>query len=712
MTRWISLMIFAWSAVALSACGGGTGSPNNTQQPFFAEFDPAAGVIPFPNNVLFSGSTDGTLNIPLNPATFNPADPYADPTAAMNTLDGFSTSAPITESFNLALDAASIDPYSVQMFEVTVDIYSAVTGVTRKLAQGADYLAMPSPSSPNTLVIKPLRPLKSNTHYLVVLTNGLKSVSGIPASSSLTFEYLKRTMPLVDANGNSLIPADNVSAAKLEGLRLLTQAMLGAAAAQGVNPANVVLAWTFKTQTINKVLAKIEQQSFTDPYATDPYSFIAPPAAPSAATGNLGVLDFYSFAKAQAAAGNTALIDGYKQGLFNNLGSVVIGAVKLPYYLNAAQSPQDTAPLTGFFQTDAYGMPALKSVQTVPFLLTVPNSPGSWPVVIFQHGFTVDKAVVFGIADALAKAGYAVISIDAVLHGDRTFGLDLVTETYDPVNKTMVVTANVPDGVPDSSGTHYLNLGHLLTARDNIRQSVADLIHLTRLIENQAMDVVNNGTGQPGADGAPDLVNAVAGFVGHSNGGILGTMLAAVEPNISRFVLANPGGVYSDILQNSVEISPKVNAGLAAKGVTVGSPEYAKFFLAAQTVVDDADPFNYAPLKQAGAAVLLFKQKGDRVVPNMSTDLLAGAFGLPQVAAGAGSWPVVLPSPFAGSGFVHFLAGTHSSFLKPDPYAPPATLVGLDVITEMQTETAAFLSSGQIVITNATGPLSGLPIVE
>ncbi|MDX8402611.1 MAG: hypothetical protein R8K47_08270, partial [Mariprofundaceae bacterium] len=589
----------------------------------------------------------------------------------------------------------------------------------------SDYLALPSPSSPNTLVIKPLKPLKSATHYMVVLTKGLKSASGIAATPSLTFTYLKQTTPLVDANGHSLIPASDASAQQLEGLRQLTQAMLGFAGTQGVNAADVVLSWTFKTQTINKVLAKIRANSLTDPYATNPASFITVPAAPSAATNNLGVLDFYTFAQVQAAAGNTALIDGYAQGAFANVGSVVIGAVKLPYYLDeySAANPNPLAPLTGFFQTDAYGTPALRSVQTVPFLLTTPNAPapaGGWPVVIFQHGFTVDKSVIFGITETLNRGGYAVIAIDSVLHGDRTFGLDLVTETYDPVANTMVVTANVPDGQPDSSGTHYLNLGHLLTARDNIRQSVADLIHLTRLIENQAADVVNNTTGQPapatvgnptGGDGAQDLQNTVAGFVGHSNGGILGTMLAAVEPNIPRFVLANPGGVYADILQNSVEISPKVNAGLAAKGVTIGSSDYAKFFIAAQTVVDDADPFNYA---QAAAArkILLFKQLDDLVVPNASTDLLSGAMGLVQVAAGGiGSWPVVMPSPYAGNGFVKFIRGTHSSFLTPDDPIDPLG-VGLDVNTEMQTETATFLGLGQIVISNATGLISGQPIVE
>ena len=59
-----------------------------------ANFDPANGVIPFPNNLLFSGTKDLTLNIPVDPSA---AD--AGPKIAMNALDGFSTSAPWSVTF-------------------------------------------------------------------------------------------------------------------------------------------------------------------------------------------------------------------------------------------------------------------------------------------------------------------------------------------------------------------------------------------------------------------------------------------------------------------------------------------------------------------------------------------------------------------------------------------------------------------------------------
>ncbi len=695
------ILIFILPILALGGCGqtSGDGAPTPTGQPLFsANFDPNQQIIPFPDDLLFTGSTDGTLNIPVP----NPND-FSDPKVALNALDGFSTIAPVSTTFSIAADPATIVAGStVHVYEVTSTPQGAVTGITRELTP-AEYAASLAAGDPTgkTLVIQPLRPLKSNTRYLVALTSGIRSASGLPLIPSSIFGLTKGASPLVDAAGKSQFALlTDSQAAALEPLRQLTQTWLAALSGAGVPAASVALAWTFKTQTIGNVLANIRADSVAAP--TNSADFLTVPAAPGPATGGLGVLSMAAFAAA----------NGLNAALFPNVGSVVIGVVKPPYYLSSnggmgaggAIGVAPTTPpgaITAHFSINAAtGLPAVQSVQTVPFLMTIPNSPGPWPVVIFQHGFTVDKSVLFGAANTLAKAGFAAIAIDAVLHGDRTFGLDLVTESVDPATGKLVVTANVPDGNPDSSGKWYLNLNYLLTFRDNIRQTVADLIHLTRLLEVQAMDVVNNANGAPGADGTPDLVISAAkpiGYVGHSNGGILGSMLAAVEPAIHTFVLANPGGVYSDIALHSAEISPLVLAGLAAKGITpTGTPaQFQSFFVAAQTVLDDGDPINYAAMASAaGKNILLFKQVGDLVVPNTSTDALAAAFGLKQVAnnPAAATWPLgAVASPYAGSALTVFTQGTHSSFLRPDPPAP--STVGLDVITEMQSEMANYLGS-------------------
>jgi len=708
-----AFLILVLPLLGLSSCGqtSGDGAPVATGQPtFVANFDPTNSIIPFPDDLLFTGSLDGTLNIPV----VNPAD-FSDPKVAMNALDGFSTIAPISTTFAVAANAATIIAgTTLHVYEVTATRAGAVTGIVRELT-AAEYTASLSATDPTgkTLVIQPRGVLKSNTRYMVVLTGGIRSTAGLPLVPSSTFGLTKGTAPLVDAAGNSLFAVlTNAQAQALEPLRQLTQTYLAAAAGAGVPSSAVALAWTFKTQTINNILAKIQADSIAT--AALPANFLTVPVAPSPATGGLGVLSMAAFAAA----------NGLPAALFPNVGSVVIGAIKIPYYLSTdgvgALPAVLPGAVTAHFTIDPVtGLPTPNPLpETVSFLMTIPVPtalhPAPFPVIIFGHGFGGDKSNMFGIANTLAKAGFATIAIDEPLHGSRTFGIDLLTQ--DPV--TGAVIANVPDGIADSSGRWYFNLGYLLTGRDNTRQTVADFIHLARLLEVQAMDVVVNATGAPGADGLLDLaVNNVAApaappisYVGHSNGALLGTTLAAVEPAIKTFVLANPGGIASSIFLNSSELSPGVLAGLAAKGVLPGSPEFNAFFVALQTTSDDADPINYAALATAaGKNLLMFKQLGDLVIPNFATDALAAAFGMKQVAANpaGATWPLgVVPSPFMGSGFTFFTKGTHSSFLKPDPPAP--SVVGLDVITEMQTETATYL--GSALIGPATVVISGATV--
>src|SRR4051794_4575941 len=83
----LSLFLALSSSLLLSACGGGSNSSravsappatNGNGQPttgvITAVFNPAGGVVPFPTNLLFSGTKDLTVNIPVA----NPAN-YSDP---------------------------------------------------------------------------------------------------------------------------------------------------------------------------------------------------------------------------------------------------------------------------------------------------------------------------------------------------------------------------------------------------------------------------------------------------------------------------------------------------------------------------------------------------------------------------------------------------------------------------------------------------------
>ena len=230
-----------------------------TRADFYAQFDPSAGVIPLPNNLLFSDSSDGTLNIPV-------ADPtnLADPQVALNGLDGFSTVAPLTATFSGALNASTVRAGStVRVFEVelinpfldpTTPAPFAIAAVHHELRAGVDYQAnlLPQDANQTTLNIHPLLPLKPKTGYLVVLTNGIQDSDGYDALPSPIYALTKLTTPLIDANGNSVISGlSNAQARALEPLRQLVNNQESAAASQGVTRNSIVLSWTFMTQSID-----------------------------------------------------------------------------------------------------------------------------------------------------------------------------------------------------------------------------------------------------------------------------------------------------------------------------------------------------------------------------------------------------------------------------------------------------------------------------
>ena len=73
-----------------------------------ALFQPAQGVFPFPNDLYFSGTTDGTINI-------QPANGLIPNQVGLNALDGWSTTAPIRIRFGGALNPASFSAANIRV---------------------------------------------------------------------------------------------------------------------------------------------------------------------------------------------------------------------------------------------------------------------------------------------------------------------------------------------------------------------------------------------------------------------------------------------------------------------------------------------------------------------------------------------------------------------------------------------------------------------
>jgi hypothetical protein len=247
--------------------------------------------------------------------------------------------------------------------------------------------------------------------------------------------------------------------------------------------------------------------------------------------------------------------------------------------------------------------------------------PGPRPVVIYGHGLGGDKDGSWGTAGRLAGINAAVIAIDSPEHGSRAagetnvlsssfafFGIDPDTQTFD-----------------------------IRRARDNFRQMASDQLELVRFLSSLGdLDIL-----PPGApDGVPDLDVSRALYIGHSFGSVQGPTAFALAPEITQAVWNVGGDGLTTLLRDSGTFSILVNS-LRPPGTPDGA--VARFFAAAQAIVDPGDPLNYArfgtiePLpgveSWAPRDVLLQEVIDDHIVPNSTSEALARAAGLELIDA-------------------------------------------------------------------------------
>jgi Pla-1/cef family extracellular lipase len=363
------------------------------------------------------------------------------------------------------------------------------------------------------------------------------------------------------------------------------------------------------------------------------------------------------------------------------------------------------------------------------FDISMPET--GWPVVMLAHGITSRKEDMLSVTGTLSLAGFATVAIDQPIHGSR--GWDINGDMIDDINAT----------TPGGSATNYLNLASLPTGRDNLRQSVSDLLGL-RLGLNA---VVDTSAGQ-----SINLDPRNVSIFGVSLGAITGGNFASVANtsfagDLAAFndffavqvaSLESPGGGTANFLLESaafgpliqglllsqsspefvtalgeryqttnpteaqiVEFVPLFLASLSPEALATVRGVFNQFSFAAQTVIDSADPINYFETLAGNTPVHMMTVVGDggevnlpdQVIPVVTNLPLAGQqalvdiMGLPQVSS-----TVVDANPT--SGVVFFNQGAHASSL--DPSRGPA------VTAEMQTQLANFVGSGgrAIVITN------------
>jgi pimeloyl-ACP methyl ester carboxylesterase len=721
-------------ALALSACGGNGQLPETHDSLIL--FDPvplnpaASAVVPFPFDGFFAGFSAPTLNIPnASNASF---------VSAANQLDGFSTSA--------SLFADILGPVDYTTVPSHILIVNSRTGA--RLTPGVDFtvhnsaatspdpitgISTPISTQRSRLLIDLLRPLAPSTTYLVGITSGIVSPAGGGVITTDIFRILSSATPIDQQTAPILAGTTATQRAQFEALRSqqIRPAVVGLIATTGVAQNDLVLAWSFTTQSIDNTLRRVAAN--TQPGVIQ----VANTGLTTSAIGGLGLADIYAGVTTSdyylgASGGDvhsTVPLTTFWRAdpAQPNLAGSFLGLVPCPAFaagaiVNGITLRPSTSTTACFPELDA----STRTTQTIPTLVTLPHGltrpTNGWPVVIFQHGITRNRTDMLAVADGLARAGFAVVAIDLPLHGltdptspfyrNQLFagspaaGLVTGERTFDLDLQNNATGASGPDGLIDPSGSYSINLTSLLTSRDNIRQAVTDLLKLVQTVKT--LDFNNDGT--------PDIDPTQIRYFGHSLGGIVGTPLLAVSPDIGAAVLANPGGGVAKLLDGSRSFGARISAGLAAAGVVEGTDTYETFLRFAQTTIDAGDPINYGAAARAAHPLVVFEVANDLVVPNAvaagavsntqdlvtepgrlsGTDPLVAAMGLTSV--GPITPPLRDPDIRLGAnqGFVvRFAQGEHGSVLDPTNF--PA------VTQEMQSEAAQFLASGGLCL-----PVGGL----
>jgi dienelactone hydrolase len=661
----------AWLVVALvviAGCESGTSSgpaaisftpaPAPTGQGFVALYAPPVDVGPFPSNIYspVAAGTGPTLAVPEKITS-----PLA---AALNTLDGFSTTAAISAPFNAPLDPATLIPFDPAgpTGSETIFVLDATNGVP--LHPGIDYevqISAAAGAADSVLEIVPLRPLQPQTTYAFLLTSGIQNVFGVAAGADLIFGAIR------DAHlaGLTSVPGQPALDPLFPAIAPLIDAGVGLL---GLTGGTIVDAWSMTTQSITDVLDTIQNTATARPYLLVPTGFDTSAVSP----------------------------------LLPGIADIYVGYLDIPYYgdpqdpLGSVWITQNFVPPTAADPIPLARVPSLR----VPLIATLPNvgsmqakPAGGWPVVIYQHGVTFDRTSMLAIADSFASQGFAVVAIDLPLHGVTNTSSPFYQGPENPTNlfgnnerhfyldTIDAVGRPIPDGEIDD-GRQIFNIANPLNTRDHMRQAASDLIRLTRTLPT--IDVDGGGP-----DFDPDRIH----FVGVSLGSSFSSVLLGLNDEVGSATLSSPFATWSRILTDpeAVEFGAPLRAGLAAAGLIQGTANFDNFVRDLQTVLDPADPANYAAATAALHPLHVIEILGDDRVPNGPTDYIAGLWGLTDVTAAS----PVLVEPAGARGIVRFTAGSHVALL--DPSSNPA------VTQEMQSQMVTFaVTDGTTILINDT----------
>lgn len=410
----------------------------------------------------------------------------------------------------------------------------------------------------NTLIARPLYPMREKTTYAVVLTTRLKDLSGNPVRSPFdTINHRAQTGRLAQ------LP------------RCLSQL--------GLSLADVAFTWAFTTQSTTADFVALRDGL----YGLGKFMWLNAQFPP-----DLGALSDARVRKTRDM--NTKILPGEDFLAFGNQlfelygGSQTQGTKKVfedalkfvdfyasgtfvsPQFFPRTDSEGNPLPVyEQVWQVDPSRGASYLRPENVSFFMSAPKGRGGKPapVVIWMHGYSSSKLDTLLLMGPMARAGLATIGIDAVSHGVGLGPVEqqLVAELVKPYGLEPLAKALLEgraldqngDGIVDSGADYFT--AHVIHTRDVVRQTAIDEMQLVRVLRSfdgqrrWAFDVNRDGEADLAGDfdgdgtvdiGGPDTPIYLAGA---SLGGIMSSLVGGLEPEVDAILSVLPGGVLSEI---------------------------------------------------------------------------------------------------------------------------------------------------------------------
>jgi len=336
----------------------------------------------------------------------------------------------------------------------------------------------------------------------------------------------------------------------------------------------------------------------------------------------------------------------------------------------------------GLIHRDARGRPRPLGQRDVPFRLTIPSTvQGPRPLLLFGHG-------IFGSPRELTNGSFNDLCTERRL---SAVGAHLGLNETNQAQAIMALTAD---------------LGRLGQVVANIQQGVANYTTLARLARERLARDLTTGAGARQRVVDPGRVH----YMGISNGGNLGFVVAATSPQLTRAVMVAGGGGLMHALQRAVFWS---NIGPVIKITYPDSKERQLMLSLLQGALDPVDGISYAgrlvrdrfpgrgPLHAAIHMAL-----NDSAVSNLSTEWVARTAGLPLITPSPrsifGLKTIRAPLPdgaanTAGALFVYDESATPGPAGNLPPAVDNGTHEGFRELDAYKRQVGEFIESGKLV---------------